>query len=91
MITVVIKDIKVPKLTLAKERSEMKVPLGAEQEIADRLLKFASRVKAESGEIEFTLRGKFELEAGKWRIAMLSGSTNGAGHSTKKHFKTFEE
>lgn len=92
MITVVFKDVKMPKLTLAKDRSEMKVPLGTEQVLVDRLLVLANRVQELAGEIQFTLRGNFMLsEDGKWKIGMHFGSTNGAGHSTVKHFKTFTE
>ncbi len=91
MITVVVKDVMFPKLTLAKGRSEVKIPLGTDRMKMETLLRFASEVEAEAGEIQYTLRGKFRLSEGKWRIEMYSGSTNGAGHSTEKHFKTFSE
>lgn len=88
---VVFKEITFPKLTIAKDRVELKFPVGFPAEVQNRVFTLANRIVEEVGVVSNTLRGKFETRDGKIRIQMCLGSTNGAGHSTRKSFKTFTE
>jgi hypothetical protein len=88
---IVYKDVTFPKLTIAKDRVEVKIPLGMEKPFQDRVLTLANRVVEEVGEVTNTLRGKFETRENTLRIQMYYDITNGTGHSTRKSFKTFME
>lgn len=89
---IIYKDITQSKLTIAKGRVELKMSIQNKPANESLVIALANMVVAEIGEVEYTLRGRFtQKEDGRWTIGMSSGSTNGAGNSTVKHFKTFTE
>jgi hypothetical protein len=87
---VVYKDVAKPKLTIAKDRVELKLP--SEDAIKDerRIIDFAQKIADELGEVDQTLRGNFSLNpVGKWYVAMYKGTKT--NNVPRTHVKSFEE
>ena len=90
--SIVYKDITQPKLTIAKDRVELKLPSVAKINDEGRIIVLANKVASEVGMgfIEKTLRGRFNLDlSGKWSISMYSGTAT--NNVPRKLFKTFRE
>ena len=82
---IVYKDIANPKLTIAKDRVELKLPSVAKVVDEFGVIAFANRIVAEIGVVEYTLRGVFEVGQ-KISIAMCQGTP-----PRHKLFKLFTE
>lgn len=86
---VVFKDIVVPKLTIAPDRSEVKIPTGHPE--AQRYIDFAQLVVDEAGPVENTVRGHFSQHDTGYLWITLHYGRSGKKYTGQKKFKTFTE
>jgi len=86
---VVFKSITHPKLTIARDRVELKIPEKMATEFP-RIADLANKAIDSVGEVQHTIRGKFHKEAdGKYHISLYTGTkTNNAA---RRLFATFVE
>ena len=83
---VIFKDISRPKLTIAKDRVEVKIPHSMVEE-ADRIVQVADRAIASVGENPVTLRGRFTYGSdNKYHISLYVNNK-----SSRHAFKSFTE
>ncbi len=86
---IIYKDIAAPRLTIAKDRSTLKIPTASKVSNEEGLINFANKIIEEVGAVEYTIRGVFLFDA-KYKpfIEMYSGTaTNGI---PRKFFKSFK-
>jgi len=80
------KDINVCKLTVSKDRASLKIPnkfryentTGAEFQVYKRLYQFAQDIVYDVDPYQ-TLRGKFRMDDGQWRIILKTVSSKTFG------------
>jgi septum formation topological specificity factor MinE len=88
---IVDKDVTTVKLTIAKERTTLKIPPSIEPELRERLTAFAKYVDSQFEEIEFTLRGRMYLSrdnSTNWKILLSTKGPDGKDSVDGKLFTT---
>jgi hypothetical protein len=87
---IVRKDITHSKLTIAKDRIELKFPLNIEKPQEDAIISLANQVVNEMGVVTQTIRGEFFFNNRnrKWNIKMFKGTaTNKVPRTLVKSFE----
>lgn len=85
------KDVTSVKLTVAKERTTLKVPLFVSPEDKSKLIDFAKYIESNLGDIEFTLRGRFYQWKAHWTIKMDFSGPNGTSNAPNLYFSSDNE
>lgn len=86
---IVYKDITQPKLTIAKDWVELKLPLVLSANLQERIVHLAHRIIKDIGPVEQTLRGHFNHSSDGLWISIYSGTKT--NKVPRKLFKTFQE